>query len=301
MENYIREKLFDNILRIINDKEKVTVGLNDDGTSVELYKVYGDDHTIANCARISYDADDDYLGSSITERYEYDADHVINVDKDFKVINKLLSSDPQHTSPFEQAEISFRIKAPIFVFRQMFRHRTANINEKSLRYTVISDNNEYPIWNLCSADRVKGVLPREKKDEIKELYDKILDTYSSLVKDYKIDKELARTILPLSTFSQCYFKMDLNNFMKFLILRRDKHAQLEIRNIARAMNEIALRYFPITLSIFEYVQYSKKSFEDYIIDFSDFNIKPITMDECLDLEEMLIRPQNSNTNGNANE
>jgi len=177
----------------------------------------------------------------------------------------------RHTSPFEMAEVRFHLKIPIFVMRQLVRHRTANMNEYSARYSVLSDEHYHPEHDYVKAQSQAnkqgsdGAIPNEVKvwwrercvvniQHAKETYDQALES--------GISRELARINLPVSIYTEAHWKMDLNNFMKMLSLRLDPHAQREIRDIAWAMYELAQPYFPLTL----------EAFEDYTLNASHLSI-----------------------------
>lgn len=166
----------------------------------------------------------------------------------------------RHTSPFEMAEVRFHLKIPIFVMRQLVRHRTANMNEYSARYSVLSDEHYHPEHDYVKAQSQAnkqgsdGEISNEVKvwwrercivniQQAKETYEQALEA--------GISRELARINLPVSIYTEAHWKMDLNNFMKMLSLRLDPHAQREIRDIAWVMYELAQPYFPLTLEAFE--------------------------------------------------
>lgn len=177
----------------------------------------------------------------------------------------------RHTSPFEMAEVRFHIKIPIFVMRQLVRHRTANMNEYSARYSVLSDEHYHPEHAYVKAQSTAnkqgsdGEIPDDVKAWWRERcivniqYSK--ETYEQAL-EAGISRELARINLPVSIYTEAHWKMDLNNFMKTMSLRLDPHAQREIQDFAWAMYDLAKPHFPLTL----------EAFEDYILDASHLSI-----------------------------
>lgn len=168
-----------------------------------------------------------------------------------------------HETPFEMCEIKLRCKMPIFVARQWIRTRTANVNEMSLRYTEAPEEFYVPSLetiSLQSRDNKQGrdfgtSLPEETKQRVLDLMrkgqDLDWDIYETLVKELGIAKELARTVLPSSLYTQWIWKIDLRNLLHFLELRLDPHAQWEIRAYAEAMAEIVKAWVPLTWEAFE--------------------------------------------------
>jgi thymidylate synthase (FAD) len=162
-----------------------------------------------------------------------------------------------HTSPFEMAEVTLHCCMPIFVARQWVRHRTANLNEQSARYSVVPMmfyTPEREHVQLQSTDNKQG---RAGEPVSEEVYDILLNEWSdnrnqaSQVYDYSLHevglaRELARIDLPLSTYTQWYWKVDLHNLMHFLRLRCDPHAQYEIRAFAAVMAGILQKVAPLT-------------------------------------------------------
>lgn len=170
----------------------------------------------------------------------------------------------EHTSPFEMADIKFHAKMPIFVARQWVRHRTASLNEYSARYSVVKD--EFYIPNpdeisVQSMDNKQGrgeIVSLEKSGEVriklKNFYKESNDLYQILLNDdnegYGLARELARTVLPVASYTEWYWKINLHNMLHFLKLRMNPHAQYEIQEYANAMAEIIKDSFPITWEAF---------------------------------------------------
>lgn len=167
-----------------------------------------------------------------------------------------------HSSPFEMCEVKFRCKMPIFVARQWVRTRTANINEMSLRYSEAPE--EFYIPALEHVTMQSGTN-KQGRDETVELSPEIRESVRALMRardeqayaDYQhlagelgIARELARTVLPVSLYTQWIWKIDLHNLMHFLTLRLDKHAQVEIRLFAEAMASFVKAWVPMAWEAF---------------------------------------------------
>ena len=174
-----------------------------------------------------------------------------------------------HTTPFEMVELKFHVKLPIFVARQWIRHRTANVNELSGRYSIMKDEFYLPSPKVIKLQSVRNKQGRSEDDVPPELQQKVLNMlledqrhvygrYEELLKD-EIARELARINLPLSLYTEWYWKIDLHNLLHFLHLRMDKHAQFEIRIYAETMGEIVKRVAPMAWEAFEdYVFYGER-------------------------------------------
>ena len=191
------------------------------------------------------------------------------LNQDKNLINYLLSH--YHTTPFEMNEIKFHIKLPIFVARQWIRHRTANVNEYSARYSILDNefyipkpddikpqskqNNQGRHGEISSKERLnyqKQIKESSKKNF--SIYHDLMNTdENGIVIDEKkqgIARELARMVLPLNAYTQWYWKIDLHNLMHFLALRFDPHAQYEIRVYAKIMLDILKKWVPLTFDAF---------------------------------------------------
>ncbi len=175
---------------------------------------------------------------------------------DEKLIRYLLQHE--HWSPFEMVEFKFHVKAPLFVARQWFRHRTASVNEISSRYSVMEDEFYVPgIWRLQDTKNRQGSVGR--LDPLTNAY--ATDAYTEALEfSYKayqallsagVAREMARMVLPLSLYTQFYWKQDLRNLLHFLKLRRDSHAQWEIRQYAEAILRLIRPLVPITVNAWE--------------------------------------------------
>jgi len=166
-----------------------------------------------------------------------------------------------HTSPFEQVILTFHAKMPIFVARQWVRHRTARLNEVSGRYSILTDEFFLPGANDIRKQSRINKQGRSDEDISAELQQRVLDTlrrdqaavYASYQEmlNSNIARELARVNLPLSTYTQWYWQIDLHNLFHFLRLRLDSHAQLEIRRYAETMAMMTKAVAPIAYEAFE--------------------------------------------------
>lgn len=165
----------------------------------------------------------------------------------------------RHSSPFEQCNITFNIKMPIFVMRQFVRHRTFRLNEWSGRYSELADEFYIPtVWRAQdtknkqgSAGELKGLDDQEVCNVLVAGHNRdCYETYQSLLSK-GVAKELARIVLPLSVYTEIYVNCDLHNLMHFLRLRLDAHAQSEIQDYAKAMHAIAKELFPVTFEAFD--------------------------------------------------
>jgi len=223
---------------------------------VGLLDVFGSDARIADAARVSYSG-------------------VQRQSSDRTLIRYLMQH--RHTSPFEMAEVLFYLKIPIFVMRQLVRHRTANINEVSARYSELPNEYYVPDPEQCgpqSTDNKQGRSPvTTRHDErfdvsvwktrqtIDQTSHQSHDVYDSLLHVSGVSREISRIVLPLNTYTALYWKIDLHNFFHMLRLRLDLHAQYEIRVMAEAMFRLARPHFPIAF----------EAFEDYILNSQSFS------------------------------
>ncbi len=218
---------------------------------VRVIDYMGDDTSIVQAARVSY-------GKGTKK-----------VSTDSGLIKYLMRH--WHSTPFEMCEIKYHIKLPIFIARQWIRHRTANVNEYSARYSILdkefylpsqenlaaqSKNNRQGRGEVLTGDQAKEVLNLLKKDA-ERTYDNyqtmLNERYDGSVIDEKksgLARELARMNLTLNTYTQWYWKTDLLNLMNFLRLRADSHAQFEIRAYADVMLDTLKKWVPITFEAF---------------------------------------------------
>ena len=218
---------------------------------VRVVDYMGDDAAIVQAARVSY-------GKGTRK-----------ISEDRGLIHYLLRH--RHTTPFEMCEIKFHVKLPIFVARQWIRHRTANVNEYSARYSVLDEEFYVPApEHLAAQSQINkqgrdDALPAAEAAEIltaiKNEGSRAYGTYTKLLNETAkgevidekrsgIARELARMVLPANIYSQWYWKIDLHNLLHFLSLRADPHAQYEIRVYAEAMLDVVKRWVPITYEAF---------------------------------------------------
>tara|TARA_B100001121_G_scaffold306917_1_gene327367 strand:+ start:18 stop:965 length:948 start_codon:yes stop_codon:yes gene_type:complete len=176
-----------------------------------------------------------------------------------------------HSTPFEMCEIKYHIKLPIFIARQWIRHRTANVNEYSARYSILDKEFYLPSENHLAAqssinrqgrgDVIKGDQAKEVLNLLKEDAERTYENYEIMLnerydgtqideKKVGLARELARMNLTLNTYTQWYWKTDLLNLMNFLRLRADSHAQYEIRAYADIMLDSLKKWVPITYEAF---------------------------------------------------
>ena len=176
-----------------------------------------------------------------------------------------------HSTPFEMCEIKYHVKLPIFIARQWIRHRTANVNEYSARYSILDKEFYLPSQENLAAQSssnrqgrgevIEGAQAKEVLELLKHDAERTYDNYEKMLNERfdgtTIDnskkglaRELARMNLTLNTYTQWYWKTDLLNLMNFLRLRADKHAQYEIRVYADLMLDTLKKWVPITYEAF---------------------------------------------------
>ncbi len=169
--------------------------------------------------------------------------------------------DNRHTTPYEMVEMMWEVKLPIFVARQWVRHRTARLNEISARYTVMPEEFYLPESGTIRRQsgrskqgRAEEEIPAERQAAILQILKRdqaaAYASYQDMLND-DVARELARINLPLSLYTQWYWQIDLHNLFHFLKLRMDPHAQLEIREYARVMAEMARAVAPLAYEAFE--------------------------------------------------
>jgi thymidylate synthase (FAD) len=183
---------------------------------VVLIDVMGTESSIVQAARVSYGA-----GTK-------------TVSEDTALIRYLMRH--WHTTPFEMVEFKFRINCPIFVARQLMRHRTASINEYSARYSVVKNEFWTPV--MFRGQSKTNTQGSEGFFTDQNLLNEYVDACENSFKVYEkmlnagVSREIARAVLPQSTFTEFYWKIDLHNLLHFLRLRMDSHAQPEIQEVA---------------------------------------------------------------------
>lgn len=201
---------------------------------VALLVTYGSDALIAQTARTSYGT-----GTRPTR-------------SDTHLLRYLVRH--RHTSPLEHAEVVFFLRIPIFVARQLMRHRTANINEYSARYSEVDPAYYVPApeqlaqQSQTNRQGRSGAYPVETAEDICAAIARTqadaFDTYTHLRTTHDVSRELARVVTPVGTYTELYWKCDLHNFFHFLQLRMSPHAQAEIRDVATAMYACVEPFFP---------------------------------------------------------
>lgn len=218
---------------------------------LKVIDVMGDDSAIVQSARVSY-------GKGTK-----------TVNQDEGLIRYLIRNE--HTSPLEMCEIKFLVKCPIFVARQWFRHRTGSFNEYSARYSEVKDDFYIPDSKRLQLQSKKnkqcsGEETLEYVDSYNFINDCTLinknfqDTYNFFNKK-GLAREINRINVPVSNYTEFYWKVDLNNLLKFVKLRNHSHSQYEIREYAKIIYEVIKEWTPLTY----------KAFDDYIINTVKFN------------------------------
>jgi thymidylate synthase (FAD) len=218
---------------------------------IRVIDYMGDDSSIVQSARVSY-------GKGTKK-----------VSTDEGLIRYLMRH--WHSTPFEMCEIKYHVKLPIFIARQWIRHRTANVNEYSARYSILdkefyipakeqlsaqATNNRQGRGDLITGQQADEVLKILKDDAVRtyDNYEKMLNERfdGTIINEKKsgLARELARMNLTLNSYTQWYWKTDLLNLMNFLFLRGDSHAQYEIRVYAEKMLETVKKWVPITHAAF---------------------------------------------------
>jgi thymidylate synthase (FAD) len=166
----------------------------------------------------------------------------------------------RHTTPFEMVEFKFHVKLPIFVARQWIRHRSANVNEYSGRYSIMKEEFYLPEPDDIQRQSERNKQGRSEQQVSPELQKQFIDYLNGTQKEsYEkylefveqgIARELSRINLPLSLYTEWYWKIDLHNLFHFLKLRLDEHAQMEIREFAKVMSEMVRAVCPMAWEAF---------------------------------------------------
>ena len=218
---------------------------------VRLIDYMGDDNAIVQAARVSY-------GKGTK-----------SVSNDRGLIRYLMRH--RHTTPFEMCEIKLHVKLPIFVARQWIRHRTANVNEYSARYSILDrefylpEPEQIALQSTINHQGRGDVVNAEQAEAVREILRRdamrAYDSYETMLNDSgggdpvdpaapQIARELARVNLNLNYYTQWYWKVDLHNLLHFLSLRMDSHAQYEIRVYADAIAEMVKAWVPAAWEAF---------------------------------------------------
>mgnify|MGYP002784905262 CR=1 FL=1 len=211
---------------------------------VRLVDHMGSDLSIVRAARVSYDA-------------AWRAGE--NEGSDTRLIEYLW--EHKHSTPFEAVTFSFEVHAPIFVFRQWHRHRTQSYNELSARYRELPEEFYVPAREHLLQQSTNNKQGRAgepfSEDEYADMVNIIRETNEDAFNVYRsllargVARELARSVLPVSTYSTMFTTMNLLNLLKFLTLRADPHAQYEIRVYAEAMVELIRPFCPVAVAAWE--------------------------------------------------
>lgn len=206
---------------------------------VRLVEHMGSEHSIVRAARVSYNAEPRSDGS------------------DEKLLRYLLVN--KHTSPFEAMVFTFEVQAPIFVLRQWHRHRTWSYNEVSARYSELPE--EYYVPEPEHITTQSASNKQMRTDEVhpmaEQLHKFIARQCKQAFKEYKAllelgtPRELARSVLPVATYSRMFATVDLHNLLHFLRLRLHSHAQYEIRVYAEAILQLIEPLAPVTIATFK--------------------------------------------------
>lgn len=205
---------------------------------VRLVDSMGDDRSIVQAARVSY-------GSGLK-----------GDEADKKLLKYLYTH--RHTSPFEQVEFKFHCRMPIFVARQWVRYRTASLNEISARYTELSNDYYVPSdWRKQDDKNKQGSSASILQDTNHMVCDALyFESCKKAVENYQkmlargVAREMARMVLPVSMYTEWYWKQDLHNLLHFLRQRLDHHAQYEIRVYAEAIRDLITPIVPWTMELF---------------------------------------------------
>ena len=212
----------------------------DDGM-VRVVDYMGDDAAVVQAARVSY-------GTGTKK-----------VSDDRGLIRYLLRN--RHTTPFEMCELKLHVRVPMDAWRQWIRHRTASVNEYSTRYSVAIDaaqQTQLDQWRTQATDNKQGsggFLPPETGEQLSaaetQLQQQMRRTYQGRI-EAGVAREQARKDLPLCTYTEAYWKIDLHNLLHFLALRMDSHAQKEIRDYATVIGQkIVARWVPLCWEAFQ--------------------------------------------------
>jgi thymidylate synthase (FAD) len=223
----------------------------DDGF-IRLVDYMGSDASIVQAARVSYGA-----GTK-------------KVSEDRGLIRYLMRH--RHTTPFEMCELKIHIRVPMDAWRQWIRHRTASVNEYSTRYSIAIDaaqETEAREWRIQSSDNKQGsdgFLSEDAgaalSDQEREMHQMIRKVYDERL-EKGVAREQARKDLPLSTYTEAYWKINLHNLLHFLALRMDSHAQYEIRVYAETIgNEIVSKWCPFAWEAFLEYSFRAQHFSD---------------------------------------
>lgn len=245
MDEAIKYSIDDTQNRLVRNIDVLPCELGAPGF-VRLVNHMGSDLDIVRSARVSYNAD--WRGVE-----EGDV-----LPKDLKLIHYLWKNG--HTSPFECVNFTFEVKAPIFVFRQWHRHRTWSYNEVSARYTELDEGFYIPNPEQITTQskdnkqmRTDNEHPRalELRHKMGQQCFEALKVYRTLIED-GCPRELARSVLPVASYSRMFASVDLHNLFHFLRLRLHEHSQYEIRVYAEAILKLIEPIVPVAVQAFKH-------------------------------------------------
>jgi thymidylate synthase (FAD) len=222
---------------------------------IRVIDYMGDESSVVQAARVSY-------GAGTKE-----------VSEDRRLLRYLMRH--RHSTPFEMCELKLHVKLPIFVARQWIRHRTANVNEYSARYSILDREFYVPAAEDLapqSTTNKQGRAGSYSDDDRRELQRSIVsaanygfDSYDSMISPVEkggpdLSREIARIVTPMSTYTQWYWKVDLHNLLHFLSLRADPHAQKEIRVYAEVILDLVKAWVPNIAEAFEDYRLGARTF-----------------------------------------
>lgn len=228
--------------------------LQDGISSLELVRVSGTDLDIANAARVSYGR----------------VSHEVS-DRDIKLINFLMEHN--HSSPFEHNQLSFRVKAPIFVTRQWMRHRINSYNEISYRYVTVKTEFYVPKkWRFQDTVNKQSSFGEFEDAAITQHYKQSIEQayahYNAML-EAGVCREQARAILPVATYTEFIYTCNLRSLMNFMQLRLGDGAQFEIREYAKGLLQLALPHFPVALKAWQQKYLTDKKWEDQLKEWTE--------------------------------
>lgn len=238
---------------------------------VRIIDYMGDDNAVVQAARVSYGTGTETAKS------------------DRGLIRYLMSH--WHSTPFEMVEVKLHVKLPVFVARQWIRHRTANVNEYSARYSILDREFYIPepeqlakqsvLNKQGRAEILDPVAAQEVLNLLMQDAHRSYDSYELMINEdaYGLARELARMNLPTNIYTQWYWKTDLHNLLHFLRLRADAHAQYEIRVYAEQICKLIQPWVPHSFEAFEDYRMNAKSFSAQEMNAirSIFNAQEITL------------------------
>lgn len=255
---------------------------------VKLIQQTGDDNFIAHCARVSTDA------NKLAETENKGSRQIIRY-----------MMEHHHTSPFEQVVFWFHCRMPIFVARQIVRHRTARLNEQSGRYSELASDYFVPValnlqGSITKQGRKEATVDAEVSNDLVGRYNELCSAQFDLYKDLLdagVAKEIARVGLPVSTYTEWVWQIDLHNLFHFLKLRMDSHAQEETRVYANAMAEMVQQFVPEAWEAFEDFELNAKKFSAQEVDVLQSVCEMLTPEQWGQIsDQFAANPKLSSTN-----